>query len=286
MRFTSVSRRWAAGLTILLLAAAACGDDDGGGGLSIDQDDDAPTATSEEPAAAAEDPDPDDEANLDVGECFAREGGTVGGEVDCTEPHAYEVAAIIDTPFDIVPEDASLQLQRACIEPISDYLGPDTDFGIANSVTSTLPNTPAGESVAGTVDEQTACLSASPQGIDFTGSVADDGLLDAFPEGFAPVATLDLGTCFLLFEDAFSVAELADCSEPDALQHVGLFDFEDPDGTPYPGEDALRARRDPRCRAIAEEFGAERPETASGVFPSDEDWDLGRRLVTCDVEAG
>lgn len=256
----------------LALLAAACGDD-GGSEDVAGPDPDATTTT----AAPAEDD------TLDLSECFVDDDGGIGATVPCDESHTYEYAVAVDTPFDEVPDDPEPQLWAACGPALDAYLGDTIGFGMGVRVRPSLPTAATGEPLA-PGDETTACLAQGPDGLELDGSVADDGLLDALPDGFVPVMLMEPLECFELYEDDFAVAPVTDCGAPGALRFLGVWEIDGGPDDPYPGTDALRAERDQRCEELAGDLGVD-PVGVSGVIPSDAEWLLGLRIGTCDAEA-
>jgi hypothetical protein len=70
------------------------------------------------------------------------------------------------------------------------------------------------------------------------GSVLDIGFEAALKE--IVVADTEPASCFVLGDDNFYLADVADCGDDGALMFVGSFDLDD---GPYPGEDAIREVR-------------------------------------------
>ena len=270
------SRVVAAAGMIALAGLVGCG----GGSDEATEDFGAPETTEpdtdgsdlSEPAVSA--------AGYAEGQCYVFDGDLIGAEVPCDRPHDFEVVGVIATPFEVIPPDADERLLVACSDVIAGYTDDGLDGQGLRSV-NILLNGQEGDSVTGTDDEATVCLAQAPPGLTLTASVADGGAADAL-DGYVAVASLAPGSCFELYGDFPSLGREASCSGDGVLRYVGRFELAD-DGD-YPGEDAIRALRGDRCPMLAEDMGVPNAADASGTIPSEADWLVGLRTVTCDVE--
>lgn len=198
--------------------------------------------------------------------------------VDCGEPHGSEFAGLIESPVEVLPDDAaeaSDVLIAACRPLVEELLGRSVTppgFGVGFS-----SDAGPGESA----DAMVECFATTNLPAGLVGSIAELGV-DRVLNGLVRIHELAPGACFLLDEDSFAYGTPANCGDAGALMSVGSFTLDDGD---YLGEDAIREVRRERCGAILAASGLSAdPDSLSGTFPTEDNWrQLDRRLVTCDA---
>ncbi|MGB0113722.1 MAG: septum formation family protein [Ilumatobacteraceae bacterium] len=213
----------------------------------------------------------------EVSNCAGR-GDEQFPPVPCDEPHGSEFVGTVESPVDTLPDDiteAGDVLTAACRPVVEEFLGRAVD--VPGASVGFLADAELGGPVVGDLE----CFLTTNGDEILLGLVADIGW-DAALNDVAVVNEMEIGSCFVLGEEAFAFGTPVDCAEPGALMHLGSFDLDD---GPFPGDDTIREIREIRCAEILADSGlAADPSTVSGTFPGEKDWTrLDWRLVTCDA---
>jgi|JI10StandDraft_1071094.scaffolds.fasta_scaffold147652_2 hypothetical protein len=199
-------------------------------------------------------------------------------QVDCSEPHTSELAAVAELPEGALPDDydeAVRLLRELCAPLVQAYTR--YDFGASGMFVDTRVTGSLGAPVESPVD----CI-ASVAGPALVGTFQEADL-DQLLGDVKVLTSLSPGICFQFAADANSLATEADCAEPGALLFVGTYQMAEYD--PYPEIDVLRAERSVECaRVLAESGLSGDPATLSGTFISQANYELfGTRIATCDI---
>lgn len=199
-------------------------------------------------------------------------------EVDCSEPHTSELAAIVDLPEGALPDDfdeAVTLLRELCAPLVQAYTR--YDFGRSSLFVDSRVTGSLGAPVESPVD----CIASVSEPV-LVGTFQEAGLDQLLGE-VKVLSGLTPGTCFQFAGDATSLAIESDCTEPGALLFVGTYQMAEYD--PYPATDVLRAERSVECaRVLAESGLGGDPATLSGTFVAQANYDMfGARTATCDV---
>lgn len=211
--------------------------------------------------------------------------------VPCDEPHNAQYAGSVAPPPGNLPDDvdsATILLYQLCREKVETLTG--RSLALFGSGIGFVIESGLGEPM---VDDVRCYASVSLEGI-FTAAISEVGYQEALAHEI--VADLEPGTCFTFVGDSYGFADESQCDAPNALMAIGVFAVEDPPGSPYPGEDALRSVRAERCTAILDESELTGPiavssgvvevdlASLSGTIPNEVNWlshDL--RQITCDA---
>lgn len=233
------------------------------------------------PAPTGDDPVPFDERADDTaypGDCF-----DIGGADDtffdpieripCGDPHDLEVVAVLPQ-FDgtaLLPElEMEALVRPLCIEQLDAVVAsPLTELPLVTGYTGWLGDDDV------TITGSIACTVFTENGEILSGSVLENDPHDVIGD-WRLLRRLDVGDCFVLGEQGDLGMPTA-CA-PGELMYLGAFDVADGE---YPGTDGLRELRTEGCLPLLPQGVV--PESLSGTFPTDDQWAIGVRTISCDA---
>lgn len=251
-----------------------------------------PASTEPEPAAEPEEADPEtEEADAEPDEgapvaLVARCANSVGEgaqtefeDVDCDGSHDAEYASTVEAPEGLAPGDDTefdILLTSGCFADVEELVGqPLIEFGLEIAyLTESLPgDTFSGEVECWARSSAFGALSASLRDVDLPTALGD----------FVSLGSVPVGECYLPAADnngSVSIGTLVDCSEVYADQIIGAIAIDDDE---FPGADALFARGDAECPALAAEADFEiSGDTQSAIVPFETEWSAyGIREIVC-----
>lgn len=246
---------------------------------------DEPASTEPEIAAEPEEVEPEpEEATPEalVARCADSVGEGIQAEfedVACDGPHDAEYASTVAAPEGPAPSDETefdILLTSGCFADVEELVGqPLIEFGleIAYLTESEPGDTFAGEVECWARSSAFGALSASLRDVDLPTALGD----------FVSLGSVQAGECYLPAADnngSVSIGTLVDCSETYADQIVGTIAIDDGE---FPGADALFARGDVECPALAAEADFEiSGDTQSAIVPFETEWSAyGIREIVC-----
>ncbi len=272
---------WLRPVVLLALVATACG----GGATTIEVEEstddvvedvaeDVPEPTNEPEETPTADIEP--EAVLDP-VCGISKGDGPFEQIACDQPHGGELAAVIESPAGaVLPNDemaAAIDLAVLCAPHVATYANGDPATDGFGSIGYTAAN--PGEPYAATVD----CWFDSHTDSGLHALVSEVGYAAAVSPGVV-VTTLAAGTCVTFVPSDLTVANLADCSDPEADTFVGFVDL--PAESPYPSNDQIEEALFTKCPAKAESENLDVDlDAVGGTVPYQTVWAVGFHRLVC-----
>jgi hypothetical protein len=258
---------------------------DGGDSTGLfDEDQDGqsdPDDELEPPSDGAFDEGPDLSTDPDIvyrpGTCFARNpAGGAAVEVRCDEPHDIEVYAIVDLPGG---DGAPFQGLAPAIELCDQDFMRITGVGLGLATVYRRSVLRPSEDTWADGERDVTCYVAYPEPV--SRSMVDVNPVRDF--GLVSVYGLDLGDCFIDFDENETTFTPVSCDEPHDAEV--FIDFEYPPG-PYPGDAELDAQAEELCFGQTFEDFVGRDYQSSSIFslrsrPNEDTWVLGDRTINC-----